>query len=354
MLLIIISGLLFGLSFGVRPQEIVSTLPLFILGAASLRMKERINYLLSAFVFSLLWLVPVIIDIGGIKNFIDSNNSTISAGGLTNTPETAELIRRIVQGVYLTLGLLALFLIYYPLFFLKVKKISSNQKKRTIFFAVWLLPSFLFNLLIRTDHAGHQQVYLSALVFLASFALWKITGKRKFLFYCSLVLIVIFNLWNFYTDRDPHNLTTYTQTSFHYTDIRRNDMIYSEKTAYIRSNYEPSKTLLFAMAPMWRVTMYHLPEYKLFNINALETKDERFKLIVREGKNWSKKEKTIREQLFKVPNGINKIIFFDNDYCKFLIDNLQYVRFKSNNCLGVLDVSGGDTYEYGLKKFEKK
>lgn len=348
----LLSGILFAITFGVRPQEIVSVLPLLIFGSLFLTRKNMLYLYLISAVGTLVWLVPVVMDTGNVLNFVKLNMAAIRTGGFENTTDTHELTRRILQGIYLTVGIGVLFLTYYPLYFLRKKaNITGKNKKKILFFSVWFVPSFLFNVLVRSDHAGHQQVYLSSLVLIVSYAVYKIAGKRKMVFTIFVMVLVASNLWNFFRNRDPQNISTYTQTSFHYTDLLKNDTTYSEKIAFISSNFNPRNTVLFATSPMWRVTSYYLPKYQLFNIVSLETKSERFRYIIRSEKNWDSDEKSQSDFVFKVPNGIDYIVFFDTEYCFYNVANLKKAQLPKNNCVGVLRVKPGTIYSYDYRIF---
>lgn len=347
------AGVFFAIIFGTRPQEIVSIAPLLILAGLFLKRKGALKLYLISLIGTLIWLIPTIFDAGGVWNFYNINIIALRSGGLENTTDIRELARRIEQGIFLTIGLGVVSLLYYPVVGLRGKfKVSKDSKLKIIFFCVWFLPSFLFNIFVRSDHAGHQQVYLSSLVLLSAFALWKLSNNRKTILTCIILALVITNLWNFFRDRDPQNLKTYTQTSFHFTDLQKNDATYSEKITYIKSNFDNRKTILFATSPLWRVTAYYFPSYLLYNIVSLETKSERFRYIVRSEINWNSNEKTNKDFVFTIPRNIEYVVFFDTEYCSYNIFNLKKVYLPKNNCIGVLNVTSGTKYAYDYNSFK--
>ncbi|MEN9407857.1 MAG: hypothetical protein RLZZ455_1073, partial [Candidatus Parcubacteria bacterium] len=105
-------GLLYALSLGVRPQEILLTLPLFLFGLIYLKFSDRIKALLSFLTVFFLWFVPFIILTGGLENFL-YYSSEVSKTALPQFSLTYLFRKKfeLGSGLFLTLGAV---LIFYP------------------------------------------------------------------------------------------------------------------------------------------------------------------------------------------------------------------------------------------------
>ena len=193
---------------GIRPQEVFFLLPLFLLGLSKLSERQR-WYAIILFVSSfLLWFIPLITISGGLNNYFIISKEFAEKGALPQL----QLIRNsndyllLIKGMYLSFGIASLSLLYYLHLFIKnynVIVLNHYLKNNLfIFFVFWILPSLLFTIFSRSDHAGHQMTYLSAILFLISFATWKVFHSKQY-FSAVLSMIVIINLVNFFRDRDP-------------------------------------------------------------------------------------------------------------------------------------------------------
>lgn len=212
-------GTIFGISFGIRPQEISGTIFLFLLGFIFLSNKEKTKSLLVFLIITFLWFIPILY-ITGFSNYFKISGEFANSA-FTPVPLNQH-IELMLKGFLLSFGIASGAMLYYIWQYLKYKNnLIRKSWKIFIFFSVWILPSLLFNLFIRTDHAGYQMSYLSAFLMLISFAIWKMTAKNKILYVVVILLIASFNLYWFFYDRDPNFTKPYRITSFHYSDIRK-------------------------------------------------------------------------------------------------------------------------------------
>lgn len=308
----LIYGLCLGLLFGVRPQEILLFGPLALLGFIYLSKKQKIYALLIFSIITTLWIVPIIYSSGGMKNYIDINFSTASTA-FPNRPITQN-IETIIKGFLLSFGIAAGFLLYYfyKLFRKGKKYLIKNIKVISLFF-IWMAPGIFFNLFIRTDHAGYQMSYLTAFIIIIAYTVWKSTEKSKALFLLAFVAISVFNLYWFFYNRDPNYVLPYRPTSFHYSDIRKNDLKTGSKVNFILSHFSPKQTLVITNSVLWRPYMYYFKDYQVTSLDGLVDNTPSFYHIERNAKNWNMQQFENKDLSLIIPKGINYIVMPDDE-----------------------------------------
>lgn len=308
-------GIVLGVFFGFRPQELPMILPLGMLGFMYLSKKEKIVSIISFMVVSLIWAIPTIYTAGGLESYVSTSTDFIQSGAIApfSLSKIVSHSERIAKGLFLsfTLGLLVI-----PLFLFKKHQtvFQKLQNKKVVFFAVWIAPSLLFNIFVRSDHAGYQMTYLSAVLLIISYMLWVFFKKKKFILVVVTVIVVVFNLFWFFRNRDITYQLPYTPTSFHYSEIVKNDIIFMKKISYIHKNFDPKHTVVLTKSQTFRPVMYYLKNYDVININILETTDPQFATIVRSARQWKKHETTLDDELLSFSKDVDTIVFFDNEF----------------------------------------
>lgn len=188
-------GVIFGICLGIRPQEILQIIVLFGLGFIFLSNKEKVKTIISFILVTLSWIIPVVNSVG-LNQFLGifSHSSEL----ITTRGTVLANLTAMVKGFLLSFGISAIFLVYFFRFIKKRGNLIKEIKKPTIFFAAWIFPGLLLNLILFSDHAGYQMSYLTGILILISYAVWKSIGKNKLLFVFTLILISGFNLYWFF------------------------------------------------------------------------------------------------------------------------------------------------------------
>ncbi len=327
-------GVFYALLLGIRPQEILLTLPLAVYVIYKLSNKAKLHALVAFGVITIAWLMPFIFVNGGVRNYyyILSNG----ASEALPLPSFNPLIYKrfeLLNGAFVTLGVSSIFAIYQL-----IKMLIGNKKTNyLILLALWAIPSLLFNLFIRTEHAGYQQGYLMPCILLASIALRRVYSVRKILAIVCIAIVVLINLYIFFYNRDPLYQKPYRQSSFHYTDIVRNDYVLSEKFKYIKSNFAPDKTIIFAGPYFWRHVRYYLPEFEIYMIGRLFEEEDSNLLIKAYGLRFEKIWNTNRT--LDLPDKVTSIVIFDDEGSSFEINKKRIVKFKGITSLTIVPVS---------------
>lgn len=312
-------GLLLGLGFsfaiGIRPQDTIFLLPLAIFGLCSLNIKQRYISLVAFLIVSFSWFFWISFLLGGPNRYIYSIISSAESSDFKKFSifNASTVWFFMLKGLYLTLGLAGTFLLYYIKKLWTSKRnfgfvLDSRTKDLIILFSLWIIPSLFFNAIVRSDHAAHQMAYLSALIFLTSFAIWKITRKRIFLQNLLLVLIICFNLFTFFRDRDPGNKKPYVSQSYHYSEIRKNDLRLKGIVSFIESHLDSNKTIVLSDPEIFRPVMYHLKDYRVYAYSKFDQKDND---TIHFGYKWD--YKILIGDTLTIPGNINTIISITNN-----------------------------------------
>lgn len=360
-------ALFFAMSLGFRPQEIFFNAPLYILSIYKQNFNNTLRAFIMVFIITLSWLIPLSLSAGGINEYIKlmltatGNGQAFTGFRLLMEGHLYDVfILRIFRGIYLTLGVGLLVLVPYAIYFF-INLVRKGKFRRFftakifIFYAFWMLPSFLFNIFLRIEHAGYQFTYLVPLVILLSAIIWKLGKKNTNLIILLSCIVTVCNLYTFFKDRDPNYVKPYSPSSFHYSEIRKNDFKMSEKYAYITQNYNPKSTLIIVGTPeQFNPVAYHFKNYNVREPAALVTTDPRFVNIVRGAKDLNLSELKEYSRTFIVPSAINKVILFDDEFSKWGISNLSIINFPRNTSISVINVKSGDVYKYGYHTFKKE
>jgi hypothetical protein len=327
-------GLTLGLYFGFRPQEMLQIWGLVLLGFIFLSKVEKIKAVIVFCLVSLLWIIPISYYIG-LQNYFEASRSSIeTAFPSRQFLSNAELM---VKGFLLSFGASVFFLVYYVFEYFKNKK--NINLKFLIFYGLWIIPGVIFNLFIRTEHAGYQMSYLSGFLLLIAYAIWRTTKKHIAFFIIVMFFIGLFNLYWFLFDRDPAYVKPYRPTSFHYSDIRKNDLKVGSKIAFVRQKFDAKKTLLVSTDTLWRPYMYHLGAYRLTALTGLAVDHPGFRYDRFDAKNWNMKQTRNTDLSVEIPEGISTVLFLDDDASLWIRNkNYKSYRLAGNSVLTALDV----------------
>ncbi len=353
----ILAGCVFALAIGFRPQEAFFLLPLYLFGLYYLSFQQKVFSLVVFALANLLWFVPFIHVVGGFAQYFKvssafANNGSLPQISLSYSANYDVFFLRIVRGFFLTFGISSIFLLYYLFPWVKRKKIKQYYKA-IIFYLLWIFPCLVFNLFVRTDHAGYQMSYLSACVILIAFAIWKVNSRSRIRLILIMSSIVVFNLYWFFHNRDPQSKLPYSPTSFHYSEIRKNDIKLGGKISYIKKHFPASSTLIITSINPWRPLMYYLKDYKLYEIDALTLQDPRSRFVVRTADQWDYQLHKDMKYIV-VPSGITRIVFTDDEAKNWDIPKVfQRYSLPGNSSITSVPTTPGTKYLFGFGQFKE-
>lgn len=349
----ILLGIIYVLVLFTRPQELILTFSLFILGLYGLNQKERIKSLGVFLLGMASWVVPFLYFQGGLNNYLQiSSSAAVEAIPAPSLTRFLDKKFELASGFYLSLGggILILLLGFASLVY---KKIIGEKykldKNKIIFWLVWILPFLIFNLFIRTEHAGYQAGYLIFFIFLVAIFISKLFKSTSIQF-LVLSMVIAINLSIFFYDRDPGHEKVYRQSSFHFSDIRRNEEELSKKIDYIKKNYKPEETVIVAGPYLWRHARYYLPEYQIYKIDGMFADNEFANAQIVSAKDLKFHFIRIKNNEFELPKGTNNIILFDDDLNAWYDEEEKIVNFKGIAKIIIIPADGEKMIRFNFGK----
>jgi len=268
-----LSVLALAVAGGIRQNTIIFLLPLWLFSVKGLPVRKIITSLGMLVVCCLLWFIPMVYVTGGWNAYQEAfrelwlfntgNVSVFVKGWATFKIFSSCLARFTVYGV--GGGIFILVLATYSL--IRHKKIRLLDKTKVAFFSLWILPSFLFFLLIfiHPSNPGYVLVFMPALFILTALSinfisadLKEVTKKDLSVFIAFVVIII--NLFMFFSSS---YLTSYQEIRTH--DRNLSIMLDGIKT------YDPSKAAIFILPYSfygYRHIMYYLPHYRVYQVDV--------------------------------------------------------------------------------------
>lgn len=345
-------GAMYAISLGVRPQEAMLTLPLFLFGIFYLKRTEIIRAAIAFIAVFFLWFLPFSLLTGGIPHLFEA--MALASRSALSSPSVTYFLRKkfeLGSGFFLTLGLsgMVLFIGFLSVAsqYLKSQSLTTRQIRFIVFSIVWFLPPLLFNLFVRTEHAGYQFDYLIYFMFFVSLFLARYFRNHPILIQCIVATLVLTNLLIFFYDRDPQRERPYRQTSLHYSDIRRNDYELSTKIKYITLHYSPRDAIIFSSTPFWKQYMYHLPKYAVYSLDGFFSSDKRYASLVRYGHEWKRIAYTVPSLQMTIPKGTRTLILLDTDSCLWSPQGATKIHFPQNTCITNIPVKNNRFFKFG-------
>ncbi|HEX3014671.1 MAG TPA: glycosyltransferase family 39 protein, partial [Methanobacterium sp.] len=380
---IYISAFVLGLSGGFRTDIIEFMLPLWIFCI----WKARISYTkiakgLLTFIFSIaLWLVPAIILTGGLEKYIHILRYTSESASYTSILFGASIgqqlqntgvciIWSLVGLTFVGILITAIYLIHHR------RNLKSNAQKYikkhlTLFFLLWILPSFLFYLFIYIVKPGYILTTLPAVMIILSYVISRISSDIRLKFpridlkhiLCFILLIyVISNTiyfvypYNLHSDQiweTPADKMGTDQKIWFGIDVGllydsakintndENTQLHIEKILNI-SDSDPQSTVIVIRDITredegfnWRKAMYYLSNYDVYYLFDHENSGIDGNVSVWHGKDHSYNISKDSAEYIKLNSSTTKIVWVMNNETSF------YQEVKDRFGVNEINLSNG-------------
>lgn len=380
---IYISAFVLGLSGGFRTDIIEFMLPLWIFCI----WKARISYTrivkgLLTFIFSIvLWLVPAIILTGGLEKYIHILGYTSESASYTSILFGASIgqqlqntgvciIWSLVGLTFVGILITAIYLIHHRRN-LKSNALNYIKKPLTIFFLLWIAPSFLFYLLIYIVKPGYLLTTLPAVMILLSYVISLISSdihlkfpkiQVKHVLGFILLIYIISNTIYFVYPFDLHNSQIWETPSdkmgtdqkiwfgidvgllYDSAKINANDentQLHIEKILNI-SDSDPQSTVIVIRDITredegfnWRKAMYYLSNYDVYYLFDHENSGIDGNVSVWHGKDHSYNISKASVEDIKLNSSTTKIVWVMNNETSF------YQEVKDRFGVNEINLSNG-------------
>lgn len=277
------ASLILGIGGGFRPTLVIFMLPLWLW--IVLRRKNVKVFFQNAGIIALVtiaWLLPIIALSGGIVDFWNATYSLLfdqsaiwSFSALVRWNQLWEHFKAIMGELWFSFGLaiIPVLLLFISLAVSKLEPVKINYRN-LIFWALWLIPSLLFYLLILFTVYGYLLVLMPALIVLVAKALDEIIrvvglslfpSRKRVLLVINLTVISIMFIvgFNIFTYFKPDASPQPQKTNYH--TIASLHELWDILIPVMRQEFNPQSTIIGIDKSFlsWGIQhfQYYLPEY---------------------------------------------------------------------------------------------
>jgi hypothetical protein len=265
--------ILLAVAGGVRQQTIIFLAPLILLALGRVGWKRFFAAGALGGVICLAWFVPLMAQNGGIGAYMDTlgaysdrfNTTTSVLMGAGWWGVQRNLRKTTTYTLFGWSVALLPFLIYLALRLWRRQ--WPQDRKKALFFALWLAPTMIFYSLIHMGQQGLVFVYLPALLLWGAHGLTELLHKaprptvNAVIAALVAVNVCIFCLGPEYPlSGDRVRLLTREA-------LANSDHYFNDRFTAIQENFAPQSTAI--LAANWHHVEYYLPEYKLLPLDVI-------------------------------------------------------------------------------------
>lgn len=340
----------FSILLGIRPHEAVNVLSPLIYILSSVPP----FYLLTGiivFILSILpWAIPLFSLSNGITGYLEiakRYSNDLLTPGLKNS----QTYFKNVAVSILSSFLFALPFFLHPLLLITqvhpARILLSYFHSRIVFLSIWIVPIFLFQVIIKSDHASHTLALLLPLTLILAVSIENFVRKLSRLRFfksfspSAILSILVVGILSGNTAFFFRGMGNIIPPYLTYSFVYANDLSLSQKFTYIRSNFKPESTLIVADHRSWRIVGYFLPEYLVGifdDISQVNKEKDKMSLI----RNNRITKSTLTNGIYPLPNQIITIVLFEDRFRSWLTtSSSQNIDFPSCCNLTTLTASRG-------------
>jgi hypothetical protein len=268
-----ISAVVLGVAGGFRPDLIVFMFPLWIfcLSYNNFEYMRIIKAFLVLIASTMLWFIPTLIFSGGsalltINLWTGFFKSTSVVYGANLTSQLI-MDNMLLSWTILGIGILSIFILYIFIFFnlKKVFSVSNLKNCKVIFLLLWIIPAFLFYLLIYIAKPGYTLVYLPVFAIVIGYVIFNLSYdlnmkiKRIPKNYLIIILIIVFSLFSISQFFSP------VVSGVDYGSIQSQD-VNTQHVIQSIQEFNPSNTIIFFQGENDSVnSVYYCPDYDIYS-----------------------------------------------------------------------------------------
>jgi len=271
------SAALLGLIGGVRQNDVVFLLPLWLCSVVPLSWPRRLGSLAVLSGVVLAWTLPMAKLSGGVNGYLASVGAQSAA--LAGESSFAVASQLVLNGgrmaIYLVYGLLLGAVALAAGTILALRRVRALiRDRRTWFFALWILPSVSFYLLFHIRQHGHIFTFLPAVVILTAMSVVAIgksvarNGVQQPVFQITSVLVLT-NLAFFLLA--PASLFGSNRLPLQApvrTALVERDHHLGERFAAIQARFQPATTAIIAGGIDYYHPTYYLAGYQQIRVDS--------------------------------------------------------------------------------------
>ncbi len=259
-------ALALGIAGGIRQNDLVFLLPLWLVSLWALSWQQRIGSVLVLGVVCVAWLVPMVALSGGVEGYraalgsasdvVYTESSVFGAGQF--------VVNAARLTIYLVYGILLGGLVLVVALVTHLKTVPTwLRDKRAWTLVLWIVPSLLFYVFIHIRQPGHVFTFLPAVIVLIAVSIESVTSKIKLSWGVLMGVVAAVNVAFFLFA--PVSLFGSGQLPLQTMSRRtlaQRDGILGERLAYVRANFDPKTTVVFADGWDFRHADFYLSDFQ--------------------------------------------------------------------------------------------
>ena len=273
---IYISSIALGLSGGFREDIIEFMFPLwlFCLCYYDFDYKKIFKSFIILIASAMLWFIPTILLSGGYWKYSQITQATLVGSFKLSSiffgaNITSQLImdNMLLSWTILGMGIVSMFFLLLFIAFNRneVFNLSNLKNRKLIFLLLWIIPAYLFYLLLFIAKSGYTLVYLPVFAVVIGYVIIDISLNlnKKFskvpknyfiIFLISLYLLGSVTQFVLSTDVNQEN--------YSHIKLQDNENLYLNESL---KAFNPENTLIiFQDGAGWRTSMYYFPDYQTY------------------------------------------------------------------------------------------
>jgi hypothetical protein len=273
---LVLSALTLGLASGFRLDVTVFLGPLWLwcLWRGERSPKRRLLAMTLIALCLLAWFIPVVlITPGGLERWLVRYGEMFVPAPATPTDQLRNLLGNTAVIWTYTLALFGPMLVLAVVLRARWRSVQFGlSPERRVFFALWVLPSFVFLWLVDTSEAGHALLFTVGLLPLVAGVLAQVTRpawvRAAAAGSVAVAQAAIFLFAAPRTDRPGAFVANSALLGYTATGMRQHERSVTEMVNVIRKRFSPSDTLIvttFTQTP-FRFAMFYLPEYPVLRV----------------------------------------------------------------------------------------
>ncbi len=270
-------AILLGVAGGIRQNDLVFLLPLFLYTLYYLSWRQRIFSLALLGLVVLAWFIPMVTLSGNLPGYLAALNSAsdeiVSQSTLYDFTEFLTNASRMVVFVGYGLLLGELFLIWGAYRLIRHGR-DVLRDRRTWVITLWMLPSVFFYIFIHLRQPGHIFTFLPALLLITAFlivdaAQW-LSARLKFLsplYGLTTAVLVVNILFFLFAPAQLLGSNRLTLQTPGWQSIHQRDEYLGERLPAIRTHFDPQTTVVLGGDYYFRHVDYYLRNYQITSLS---------------------------------------------------------------------------------------
>ncbi len=366
------AALSYALTVGVRPQDIMPMIPLFLYTLYHVDRRHQIRGGIVFGTICLVWLIPLVHISGGIQAYwalLQHGSQYLAENSIWGGNFFQQVNNHWMRlGQYFErsyfLGIFPLIYGMGRMFYLP----HIRNQKAIQFLCVWILPQIIFNFFIQFAEIGHGLVWgLGGFVIIAQSIVilsedFQIFWKQwihdpilqKLFLYSVVFLICCINVimffHNFRYDIYNYNRIVYDDRQFNYADLKVLQNHLSSKIEAVQKNFGLQHQIMMVSNVFYSQFYYAFPKATV--IRAENLIKERAPTII-QCHQWNCDTAHNRDTV-KIPPGVKTLIVLDEPFHDFVSTpfKVSHIKISEHNQLTIVDISKARDIRFQFHKIE--